>query len=37
MKGQEVAEVDRLGARLSVVLAVSHPSLATTSGGPKPN
>jgi hypothetical protein len=37
MKGQEVAEVDRLGARLSVVLAVGHARLATKSGGPKPN
>jgi hypothetical protein len=42
MKGREVAEVDRLGARLSVVLAVSHPRLATKAlmtpdGGPKPN
>jgi hypothetical protein len=37
MKGQEIAEVDRLGARLSVVLALSRPSLATKSGGPKPN
>jgi hypothetical protein len=37
MKGREVAEVDRLGARLSVVLAVSRPSLATKAGRLKPN
>jgi len=37
MKGREVAEVDRLGARLSVVLAVSRPSLATNGGSAKPN
>jgi hypothetical protein len=37
MKGREVAEVDRLGARLSVVLALSHARLATKGGGPKPN
>jgi hypothetical protein len=42
MKGREVAEVDRLGARLSVVLALSHLQLATKAlmtkdGGPKAN
>jgi len=42
MKGRKIVEIDRLGARLSVVLALSHPVLATTGaaspgGGPKPN
>ncbi len=37
MHGQKVAEVDRLGARLSVVLALRPPILATQGGGPKPN
>jgi hypothetical protein len=37
MSGRPIAEVDRLGARLSVVLALDHSVLAKKSGGPKPN
>jgi hypothetical protein len=37
MPGRKIAEVDRLGARLSVVLALSHPLLAKKGGSPKAN